>query len=43
MSLNNIDYDELINSDETAKQSLGMEDEGLISTEESGRKTRKLN
>ena len=30
-----IDYDELINSGETAKWSLGLEDEGFISPKES--------
>ena len=33
--INNIDYEKLINSGETAKQSLRMEDEGLISPKES--------
>ena len=39
---NYIDYDELINICETAKQSLGMEDEGLNSPQSCGRKRRKL-
>ena len=34
--------DELINSSESAKQSSGMEDEGLISPKESGTKRYKL-
>ena len=34
--------DELINSSESAKQSLRMEDEGLVSPKESGRKRHKL-
>ena len=42
-AVNILDYDELINSGETTnKQSLGLEDEGLISSKGSGRKKRKL-
>ena len=34
--------DKLINSSESAKQSLRVEDEGLVSPKESGRKSHKL-
>ena len=37
-----IRFDKLINSSESSKQSLGMEDEGLVSPKESGRKRQKL-
>ena len=37
-----IRLDKLINSSEPSKQSLGMEDEGLVSPKESGRKRHKL-
>ena len=37
-----IRLDQLINSSESSKQSLGMKDESLVSPKESGRKRHKL-